>query len=109
MHTSLSPAAPASLAAYARNVTLSHAGWNVELCALDRVAPPTTLLAGQPLRGLRLEGEDLLLEYGTPPGRARRLALTGPFEFSGRHSGQTLELRLRGPRGAEHLLRLSPA
>ena len=108
MNTTLSPASAAALAAYARNITKSHAGWEVELCSAAAGAPAAEILAGEPLRGLRVEGDDLLLEFGVPPGRPHRLALAGPLEFSRHHSGRSLEIHLQGPRGTQHVLVLSP-
>jgi len=103
------PAASASLDAYARNVTRSLAGWGIELRPVAGGTPAPALVAGEPLRRLRVEGEDLVIEFGQAPGRPRRVALTGPLDFTRQHSGRALEIRLRGPRGTEHALVLAPS
>lgn len=106
MNATLTTAPSSALAAYARNVTKSHTGWRVELATGgERVAS----VAGQPLRGLQLVGEDLVLETGAGPGRPHRYVLSGPLAFSRQHRGMALELHLTGPHDALHELVLRPA
>lgn len=106
MSPTLTSASPSALAAYARNVTKSHTGWTVELATgEERVAA----VSGQPLRGLQLAGEDLVLAVGAGPGRPQRHVLAGPLAFSRHHRGTVLELHLTGPLDARHVLTLRPA
>lgn len=97
--------ATVDLSSYWSNVSLSHRDWQLSVSTLE---PRTELVHAQPLRRMRLEHDDLVLEFGGAPGRARRLTLTGPLEFAPARAGRALEIRLDGPRGARHALRLDP-
>lgn len=95
----------AGLGAYAENLSLSHRDWLVTLRAPDAAGPS---IEGQPLRRMRLEGDDLVLEYGAAPGRPQRLRLAGPLAFDPHRTGLELEVRLDGPLGSHRSLVLKP-
>lgn len=105
MVTTLAPLPTSALAAYADNLSRSHRDWLLSVLPGEAPSPAVT---DQPLRRLLADGDDLVLEFGSAPGRARRLRLTGPFRLATRRTGLELELHLDGPRGSRHALRLAP-
>jgi len=105
MASTLAPLPTSRLAAYAKNLSRSHRDWMLSVAPGESTGFP---VEGQPLRRLGLEGDDLLVEYGAAPGRARRLRLTGPFRVAARRTGLDLELQLEGPCESRHFLRLAP-
>lgn len=106
MSTTLAPLPTRALAAYASNLSRSHRDWHLTVRAPGTQVEPS--VAGQPLRRLSLDGDDLVLEFGAAPGRPQRLRLTGPFRYETRRAGLELELLLDGPQGSRHSLHLAP-
>jgi hypothetical protein len=95
------------LCAYATNVTRSHGGWLVSLEESERQLAPEPLVAGEPLRRLAMDGEDLVVEFGAGPGRARRHVIAGPLALEPRRLGLDLEIRVNRPRAHSLVVRLA--
>jgi len=99
------------LARYAENVSHSHSGWLVSIEELVPGPVAGVLEVGRiarerPFRRLLREGDRLVVEYGSGPGRPERHAIVAPRDLVRVRGAHELELRVSDAGGRSTVIRL---